>query len=80
MAAAPSTPPAAAIAATPIQAFRNCADLNVVYPGGVARVGITGNTVSGSLRPFGVRPHFDDALYEANRARDVDQDGIACKK
>ncbi len=78
--AAASTPPAAVTAATPIQAFRNCAELNAVYPGGVARLGVTGNTVSGSLRPFGVRPHFDDALYEANRARDGDKDGIACEK
>ena len=81
-ASAPVAPPPAktATTATPIQVFRNCADLNAVYPGGVARVGVTGNTVSGSLRPFGITPRFDDALYEANRARDGDTDGIACEK
>lgn len=79
-ASAPTAPPPAATAVAPVQVFRNCADLNAIYPGGVARVGVTGNTVSGSLRPFGITPLFDDALYEANRARDGDADGIACEK
>ena len=65
---------------TGVQVFRNCADLNAVYPGGVARVGVTGNTVSGALRPFRVTPRFDDALYAANRTRDGDDDGVACEK
>lgn len=63
-----------------IQVFQNCSELNAVYPGGVARVGVTGNSVSGSLRPFGTTPHFDEALYGANRARDGDKDGIACER
>lgn len=67
-------------AAGTVQVFRNCAELNVVYPGGVAKVGVTGNTVSGTLRAFGITPHFDDALYAANIARDGDKDGIACEK
>lgn len=79
-ASAPVVPPPVATAAAPIQVFRICADLNAVYPGGVARVGVTGNTVSGALRPFGVTPRFDDPLYEANRSRDGDADGIACEK
>lgn len=64
----------------PTQTFRNCAELNAVYPGGVARSGVTGNLVSGTLRPFGITPTFDDALYQANRSRDGDADGIACEK
>ncbi|MQC48565.1 MAG: hypothetical protein DWG77_05660, partial [Chloroflexi bacterium] len=72
--------PPAATGGLPIQVFRNCAELNAVYPGGVARVGVTGNTVSGQLRPFGVQPVFDDALYQANTARDGDKDGIACER
>ena len=79
-ASAPVAPPLTTTAAAPIQVFRNCADLNAVYPGGVARVGIAGNTISGALRPFGVTPRFDDPLYEANRSRDGDADGIACEK
>ncbi len=66
--------------ASSVQVFPNCAALNQVYPGGVARVGVTGNTVSGQLRPFGVTPVFDDELYAANSARDGDGDGIACER
>ncbi|MGE3858091.1 MAG: thermonuclease family protein [Dehalococcoidia bacterium] len=62
------------------QVFANCAALREVYPGGVARVGVQGNTVSGELRPFTVPPVFDDALYQANVARDRDQDGVACER
>jgi len=76
-AATPVTTPAASV---PVQSFRNCAELNAVYPGGVARVGVTGNTVSGVLRPFGRQPVFDDALYAANSGRDGDDDGIACEQ
>jgi len=77
---APVAPPVAPASAVPIRVFRNCAELNAVYPGGVAKVGVAGNTVSGSLRSFGITPHFDDALYQANTARDGDEDGIACEK
>jgi hypothetical protein len=41
---------------------------------------VTGDMVSGELRPFGKMPVFDDALYEANVRRDGDKDGIACEK
>ncbi len=75
-----SAPVPVAPAAADVRVFRNCAELNTVYPGGVARTGVTGNSVSGSLRPFGITPHFDDALYAANTARDGDKDGIACEK
>lgn len=64
----------------PVQVFRNCAELSAVYPGGVARVGVTGNTVSGVLRPFRVTPVFDDTLYAANQGRDGDGDGVACEQ
>jgi len=77
---ATSAPPVAPASTVTIQVFRNCAELNAVYPGGVAKVGVTGNKVSGTLRPFGITPHFDDALYQANTARDGDKDGIACEK
>jgi endonuclease YncB( thermonuclease family) len=79
----PSTEPAPAAEPSPtteIRVFRNCEELNKVYPGGVARTDVTGNMVSGELRPFGVQPHFDDDLYEANKARDGDRDGIACER
>lgn len=68
-------PPARAGA---VEVFARCSYLNAVYPGGVARVGVQGNMVSGELRPFGRQPVFDDALYQANSARDGD--GIACEQ
>lgn len=74
------SPTVEAAPATQIRVFRNCAELNQVYPGGVARTDVTGNTVSGALRPFGIQPHFDDELYAANKARDGDGDGIACEQ
>jgi endonuclease YncB( thermonuclease family) len=77
----PAAPPAPADApSTEVTVFPNCKALNEVYPGGVARTDVTGNTVSGELRPFGKTPHFDDALYAANSARDGDNDGIACEQ
>lgn|GEM_PF-840299 len=78
-----ATPPPAPTPEAPagsVEVFARCSDLNAVYPGGVARVGVQGNMVSGELRPFGRQPVFDDALYEANSARDGDGDGIACEK
>jgi endonuclease YncB( thermonuclease family) len=64
----------------PIVKFRNCAELNAVYPGGVAETGVTGDIRSGRLEPFGRMPVFDDELYAANIARDGDKDGIACEQ
>jgi endonuclease YncB( thermonuclease family) len=64
----------------PIVAFRNCAELNAVYPGGVARSDTSGDMRSGRLEPFGKMPVFDDELYAANVARDGDRDGIACEQ
>lgn len=80
---APTTtfaPPVTSTSTGTVQVFSNCAELNAVYPGGVARVGVTGNMVSGTLRAFGITPHFEDALYAANIDRDGDKDGIACEK
>jgi len=63
----------------PVQVFSNCTALKNVYLSGVARTGVTGNLVSGELRPFTEQPVFGDALYEANTASDRDKDGIACE-
>jgi hypothetical protein len=63
----------------PVVAFPNCTELRKVYPNGVAREGVTGDMVSGTLRPFKNTPVFDTPLYEANTGRDGDKDGIACE-
>jgi hypothetical protein len=67
------------ITSTPAQAaakvFKNCTELNKVYPGGVALPGAvnTGGTTK-------LTPKFDKKLYEANKKSDRDKDGIACEK
>lgn len=55
--------------------FKNCTELNKVYPGGVA--------LPGAVNAGGVTkltPKFDKKLYEANKKSDRDKDGIACEK
>jgi hypothetical protein len=55
--------------------FKNCTELNKVYPGGVA--------LPGAVNAGGVtkkEPKYDKALYQANKKSDRDGDGIACEK
>jgi len=66
--AAPSSQAAAKV-------FKNCTELNKVYPGGVA--------LPGAINSGGVtkkEPKYDKALYGANKKSDRDKDGIACEK
>ena len=55
--------------------FKNCTEMNKVYPGGVA--------LPGAFNTGGVtkkEPKYDKALYNANKKSDRDKDGIACEK
>jgi hypothetical protein len=55
--------------------FKNCTELNKVYPGGVA--------MPGAINSGGVTkktPKYNKALYLANKKSDRDKDGIACEK
>jgi hypothetical protein len=55
--------------------FKNCTELNKVYPGGVA--------LPGAVNSGGVTkktPKYDKKLYLANKKSDRDKDGIACEK
>ena len=55
--------------------FKNCTELNKVYPGGVA---LPGEVNSGGATK---KEHkYDKALYTANKSLDRDKDGIACEK
>ena len=55
--------------------FKNCTELNKVYPGGVALPGAI-NSGGGTKKS----PKYNKALYLANKKSDRDKDGIACEK
>ena len=55
--------------------FKNCTELNKVYPGGVA--------LPGAINAGGItkkEPKYNKALYNVNKKSDRDGDGIACEK
>lgn len=58
-----------------VKVFKNCTELNKVYPGGVALPGAVNS--GGETKK---EPKYDKALYAANRKSDRDGDGIACEK
>jgi hypothetical protein len=70
-----TTPPPPAPAT---KIYPNCAALNVDYPHGVGRTGAV-DQVRGSTKPV-TDFTVDDAVYNANRGRDGDDDGVACEK
>jgi len=70
VAVAPSTQAYAAA-----KKFKNCTELNKVYPGGVALPGAV--NAGGETKKV---PKYDKALYTANKKSDRDGDGIACEK
>ena len=55
--------------------FKNCTELNKVYPGGVALPGAV--NVGGATK---LTPTYDKKIYQANKKSDRDKDGIACEK
>ena len=55
--------------------FKNCKELNKVYPGGIALPGAI--NAGGATKK---EPKYDKALYTANKKSDRDGDGIACEK
>jgi len=58
-----------------LKAFKNCTEMNKVYPGGVALPGAV--NAGGESKK---EPKYDKALYSANQKSDRDKDGIACEK
>ena len=67
--------PVASHANAAAKKFKNCTELNKIYPGGVA--------LPGAVNAGGVtkkEPKYDKALYTANKKSDRDSDGIACEK
>lgn len=72
----------AAVVAPPVEtadaakSYRNCTALNRDYPHGVGRPGARDNTSGTPVTNF----KRSRSLYNANRSRDRDRDGIACEK
>ena len=58
-----------------VKVFKNCTELNKVYPGGVA---LPGAVNSGGVTKN--EPKYNRDLYTANKKSDRDGDGIACEK
>ena len=56
--------------------YSNCKSLNADYPHGVGKPGAVDSTSKTPVTTFTV----DTDLYNANTARDRDNDGIACEK
>lgn len=63
------------ISQTSAKAFKNCTELNKVYPGGVARPGAVNAGGATKLTPI-----YSKKLYDLNKKSDRDKDGIACEK
>ena len=57
--------------------FANCKALNAKYPHGVGLVGAVDHKLSG--KPV-TNFYRSNAIYNLNRARDADHDGIACER
>jgi hypothetical protein len=55
--------------------FKNCTELNMKYPGGVALPGAVNKGGATKLEP-----KYSKKLYKANKKSDRDKDGIACEK
>lgn len=58
-----------------VKVFKNCTEMNKVYPGGIAKVGAVNQGAATKNEP-----KYDNALYAANKKSDRDGDGIACEK
>lgn len=75
--------PATAAEAAPAR-FSNCSAVHAVYSGGIAKDGVTRNTVTShgkrTTRPLRGTVQHSTQLYSANRGLDRDRDGVACEK
>lgn len=56
--------------------FKNCTELNKTYKGGVAK----SKTMKNKGGKTNYKPYVNAKLYEANKSKDRDRDGIACER
>lgn len=59
-----------------VKKYKNCTELNKDYKGGVAKAASVQN--KGGKTKY--KPHVSKELYEANKNKDRDKDGIACER
>lgn len=66
------------------KSYANCTAVHKVYSGGIAKKSVTRNAVKSggkvTYRALKGTVKKDDALYNANKKSDRDNDGIACEK
>ncbi|RHW32132.1 hypothetical protein D1B31_21580 [Neobacillus notoginsengisoli] len=63
-------------AAAKPKVYKNCTEINKVYKGGIAKSSKVKN--KGGKTKY--KPFVSKALYDANRSKDRDKDGIACER
>jgi cytochrome c2 len=82
--AAVTTVTVPADAATTVKHFSSCAAVHKIYSGGIAKKGVTKNTVHShgkvTHRKLKGSVKHSTALYKANKKLDRDKDGVACEK
>jgi len=59
-----------------VKKYANCKELNKDYKGGVAK----SSSVKNKGGKTNYKPHVSKDLYEANKGKDRDKDGIACER
>lgn len=64
------------VAEAKVKTYSNCKALNKDYKGGVAKSSSTKN--KGGKTKY--KPFVSKTLYDANKSRDRDKDGIACER
>jgi Excalibur calcium-binding domain len=62
-------------ASAAVKVFKNCTELNKVYPGGVAMPGAVNSGGATKKEPI-----YNKTVYLANKKSDRDGDGIACER
>lgn len=60
--------------------FRNCSEMNRVYPHGVGRVGAKDKTSGTPVTTFARNNALYDAIFRNRPSLDRDRDGIACER
>jgi hypothetical protein len=64
------------VAEAKAKTYKNCTELNKVYKGGVAKSSKVKN--KGGKTKY--KPFVSLELYNANKSKDRDKDGIACER